>query len=191
MGELLVLAEQVAYLATANTDVAGGNVLVRTDHAVQLVHECLAEAHHLSVALAARREIRTTLCTTHRQCRQRVLEGLFEGQELQDTQVYALVVAQTAFVRADGVVVLDAVSHVGLHIPLVVHPCHAELIDTVGHAKALNEVGLLEFRVFVVLLLNGWKYLTDGLDILRLVGKSLFQIFYNLCCIHNLFLFLV
>jgi hypothetical protein len=97
------------------------------------------------------------------------------------------VIAETTFVRANGVVVLNTITHVGLYVALIVNPCDAELANTIGDAKALDEVGLLKLRVFVVLLLNGGQYLTYGLDVLRLVGKSLFQILYNFCCIHNLF----
>ena len=95
-------------------------------------------------------------------------------------------ITKTAFVRANGVVVLDAVTHVCLHVTLIVCPCNTELADSVGDTKALNEVCLLKLGVLVVLFFDGGKNLTDGLDILRLIGESLFEIFYNLCCIHNL-----
>jgi hypothetical protein len=85
--------------------------------------------------------------------------------------------------------VLNTITHVGLYLTLVVNPSYTELDDTIGDAKALNQIGLLKLRVLVVLFLDGRKYLTYGLDVLRLVGKSLLQILYNLCCIHNLFLF--
>ncbi len=98
-------------------------------------------------------------------------------------------ITETAFIRANGVVVLDTVTHVGLDLALVVNPCDAELVNTIGNAKALNQIGLFKLGVLVVLFLDGGKYLTDGLDVLRLIGKSLLQIFYNFCCIHNLFTF--
>ncbi len=66
-GELLVLTEEVANLAATNTYVASGNVAVRADVLVELAHEGLAETHDLSVALAARREVGTTLAATHRE----------------------------------------------------------------------------------------------------------------------------
>ena len=84
MGELLILSEEITNLTATYTDITSGYVLIRTDHAIQLVHECLAETHHLSVALTTGREVRTTLGTTHRKCGQRVLEGLLESEELQN-----------------------------------------------------------------------------------------------------------
>ena len=66
-GELLVLTEEIANLAATNTYVASGNVAVRADVLLELAHEGLAETHDLSVALAARREVRTAFTATHRQ----------------------------------------------------------------------------------------------------------------------------
>ena len=192
MGELLVLSEEETYLASTYADVAGRHVNVGTDMAVELVHESLAEAHHLSLALAAGREVGTALGTAHGQRGERVLEGLLEGEELQDTEVHRLVVAQTAFVRADGVVVLDAVAHVGLNLALVVGPGDAELDDSIGDAEALHEIVFLKFGVLVVLFFDGGEHLAHCLDVLRLIGESSFQILYYLCCVHNcLLLFLV
>jgi len=50
--------------------------------------------------------------------------------------------------------VLDAITHVGLHVTLVVNPSDAELTNTVGDAKALNQIGLLKLGVLVVLFGN-------------------------------------
>ena len=88
-------------------------------------------------------------------------------------------ITQTAFVRANSVVVLDTITHVGLNVTLVIYPSDAELANTIGDTQTLDKVSLLELRVLVVLFLDGGKYLTYGLDVLRLVGKSLFQILYN------------
>ena len=83
-------------------------------------------------------------------------------------------------------------AHVRLNLALIVNPGNAELVHSVGDAKALDKVSLLKLGVLVVLLFDGGKNLTDGLDVLRLIGESLFEIFYNLCCIHNLlFLMLI
>ena len=82
MGELLILAEHIADLTTAYADVASRNVLVRTDVTIKLVHESLTETHHLSIALATRREVGTALGASHRQRGERILEGLLEGKEL-------------------------------------------------------------------------------------------------------------
>ncbi len=98
-------------------------------------------------------------------------------------------IAQAAFVRANGVVVLDTVAHVGLHVTLVVNPSDAELVYSVGNAKALDEVGLFKLGVLVVLFFDGGKNLRNCLDVLRLIGEALLELLYNLCCIHNLLSF--
>ena len=87
MGEFLILAEEVTNLTGSYTDITGRYILVRTDMAIQLVHESLTETHHLIVGASANREVGTSLTATHGQCRQRVLESLFETEELQDAQV--------------------------------------------------------------------------------------------------------
>ena len=84
MSKLLVLTEHVAYLTTTYTYVTSRNVLVRTNVTIQFVHKCLAETHHLSVALATRREVRTSLATAHRQSSEGILECLLKRKELQD-----------------------------------------------------------------------------------------------------------
>lgn len=47
VGQLLVLAKEIAYLPAANADVARRHVLVGTYILVELLHESLAETHHL------------------------------------------------------------------------------------------------------------------------------------------------
>ena len=63
--------------------------------------------------------------------------------------------ADTAFVGANSIVVLNTVTHVVAYVALVINPRHAELIDTIGDAKALNQVGLVELGMFVVLFFDG------------------------------------
>ena len=88
-------------------------------------------------------------------------------------------ITQTAFVRANGIVVLDTVAHVRLDITLIVNPGNTELVHSIGNAKTLDKVSLLELGVLVVLLLDGRKNLRNCLDVLRLIGESLFEIFNN------------
>ena len=87
IGDPLVLPEQVADLACADPDVAGGNVGLLTEMAVQLGHERLAEAHHLTIRAASRIEVGATLTTADRHSGERVLEHLIEAQELHDREV--------------------------------------------------------------------------------------------------------
>ena len=88
MGELLVHAEQIANLSAAYADIACGNVLIRTDVAIELSHECLAETHNFSVGASTDREVRAALASAHRQSGERVLECLLESEELQDREVH-------------------------------------------------------------------------------------------------------
>ena len=84
MSQLLVHTEHETYFTTTYTDVTGRNVSLRTNMTPQFQHECLYETHYFSIRLATRREVGTTFTTTHRQSSQRVFEGLFECEELQD-----------------------------------------------------------------------------------------------------------
>ena len=139
VAQALVLAEQEADLAAAHADVAGRNVGVRADVALQFGHEALAEPHHLVVALALGIEVRSALAAAHGQRGQRVLEDLLERQELQDAQVDAGMEAQPALVRADGAVHLDAEAAVDLDVALVVDPRHAEHDDALGLDDAFEQ----------------------------------------------------
>ena len=84
--EPLVLAEEVADLPGADTDVAGRDVDVVADMAMEFDHQRLAETHHFAIRLALGVEVRAALCPSHRQRGQAVLEGLLEAEELQDRQ---------------------------------------------------------------------------------------------------------
>ena len=128
----LVLSEQEADLAAAHADVAGRDVGVGADVALQFGHEALAEAHHFVVTLALGIEIRSALAAAHGQRGERILEDLFERQELQDAEIHAGMEAQPALVRADGAVHLDAESAVDLNVALIVKPRHAEHDDALG-----------------------------------------------------------
>ena len=87
VGEPLVLAEQEGDLALADADVAGRDVDVLADVAVQLAHHRLAEAHHLELGVALGVEVGAALGAAHRQAGERVLEGLREAEELERRQV--------------------------------------------------------------------------------------------------------
>ena len=90
-----------------------------------------------------------------------------------------------ALVGAYSVVVLDAVTHVGLNLALVVHPSHTELIYTIGNAEAFNQVHLLELGVLVVLFFDSAQHLFYCLMILRFIGEASFQIFQDFLCVHK------
>src|SRR3546814_849647 len=126
VGDALVLAEHIADLAAADTDVACGDVDIGADMSVELGHEALAKAHDLGVALALGIEVRATLAAAHGQAGQRVLEGLLEGEELQHALRDRRMEADAALIRADGVVVLDAPAALDANIVIVVLPANPE-----------------------------------------------------------------
>src|SRR5699024_5627115 len=129
IGQALVLTEQEADLASAHADVTGGDVRVLAHVAVQLGPERLAEPQHLAVA-AGRGVAGGAGLSAARggggEADQRVLEDLLEAEELHDAEVHRGVEPQTALVRAERGVVLDAETAVDLHGALVVDPGDAE-----------------------------------------------------------------
>ena len=139
VAQALVLPEEEADFASADTDVAGRHVGVGADVAVQLGHEALTEPHHLVVALPFRIEIGSTFAAAHRQRRQGVFEHLLEGEELEDAQVHRRMESQAAFVRADGAVHLDPVAAIDLVRAAIVLPRHAEHHHAFGLHHALDD----------------------------------------------------
>ena len=174
MRQLFVHAEHEAHFASSHADVACRNVGLGSYMTPQLQHERLHEAHHFGVRLAARREIRSALASAHGQRSQRVLESLLECKEFQNGKVYGRMEADAAFIRADSVVVLHTVSHVGLHVAFVIHPSDPELIDSVGDTQTLYQVRFVELRMLVVFLFDRGQYFFYRLMILRFVGKPSF-----------------
>ena len=56
----------------------------------------------------------------------------------------------TAFVRTDCIVVLNAITHISLDIAFIIHPSYTELINSIRNAQAFNQIYFVEFWVFVV-----------------------------------------
>ena len=170
VADALVLAEHEADLAAAHADVAGGDVGAVADVTAELGHEALAEAHDLAVALALGVEVGAALAAAHGQRGQRVLEGLLEGEELEQAEVHARVEAHAALVGADGAVHLDAVALVELELALVVDPGDAEQDDALGLGHALEDLGLAVLGALVEDRLERLGHFHDGLMELRLAG---------------------
>ena len=126
VGDPLVLAEQVADLALAHADVAGRDVGVLAEVAVELGHERLAEPHDLGVRAALRVEVRAALGAADRHAGQGVLEDLLEAEELDDPEVDRWVEPQAALVGPERGVELDPEAPVDVHLSGVVHPRHPE-----------------------------------------------------------------
>ena len=87
---------------------------------------------------------------------QSILEDLLEAQELEDRQVDGGVEAETALVRTEGRVELNAVALVDLALALVVLPDNAELDD------ALRDGGNLEGLLVLGVLLEEGRVLEGG-----------------------------
>src|SRR6185369_8962057 len=140
VAEPLVLSEQEADLAAAHANVAGRNVRVRTDVALQFGHKALAEAHHFRVTLALRIEIGSALAAAHGQRGQRILEYLLECQELQNAEIDRRMEPETALVRTDSAVHLDAEAAIDLDIAMVIEPRNAEHQHALGLRYALENL---------------------------------------------------
>ena len=107
--------------------------------AVQLAHECLAEAHDLRVAATSRVEIGATLAAAQHERRDAgILQDLLKAQELQDGQVHGRVEAQAAFVRPEGLVELHSETTVHVLLAFIIHPHHSEHDGTIWLAQALE-----------------------------------------------------
>ena len=185
-----ILTEQVADLTAAHAHVAGGDVHVRPDVAVQSRHEALAEAHDLGVGLAGGIKVGAALGTADGHARQAVFEGLLEAQELDDALVDVLLEPQAALVGADGPVELAAPATVGMPLAIVVAPHHPEGEHTLGLHHTAQQIYLLILRVLFDDRLDGGENLLYGLHELRLVAVLCPNVFQNTgqICVHNLFL---
>ena len=183
--ELLVHAVHIAYFAAAYADIAGGNVAVGTEVLPQTEHEGLAEAHDFTVALAAGREVGAALCAAHRQSGEGILECLLEAEELEDRQVDRCVEADTALVRADGVVELYAVADVVLHLALVVEPGYTESDDTVGFDHTFDYLVAFKFGVLVVHVLYTQEHFSHSLEVFLFAGVFGLKVGHDFVYIHN------
>ena len=83
---------------------------------------------------------------------------------------------QTALVRADRGVELDAVTAVDLHLALIVGPCDAELHHALRLDDALKHARLLIFRMLRNHRLEAFENLANGLQELRLVAIALLDL---------------
>ena len=170
VSQALVLTEKVGNLAAANAQVAGGNVGVGANVAIELGHKGLAEVHDLVVGLALGVKVGTALAAAHGKGGQAVLEDLLQTQELEHTQGDRRVKAQAALVGSNGRVELDAVAAIDLDLALVVDPGDTEHDNALGLDEALKQGGLLVLGMGVERRLDGTEDLGRGLDELRLLG---------------------
>src|SRR5690606_22910935 len=142
VGDALVLAEQVADLASTDADVARRDVGVLAEMAVQLGHEALTEPHHLGVGAALRVEVAAALAAADRHAGECVLEDLLKPEELDRAERDRRVEPQPALVRAERAVVLDPVAAVDADPVLVVEPRHPEDDLAFGFDDPLDDAGI-------------------------------------------------
>ena len=65
---------------------------------------------------------------------------------------------ETAFVSAEGGVVLDAVTEVHLDLAFVVNPSHTEREDTIRFNETFNDLRSFKFGVLVVHFFDGFEH---------------------------------
>ncbi|EFC52875.1 hypothetical protein NEISUBOT_03711 [Neisseria subflava NJ9703] len=176
VADFFVLAEQIADFAAAYADVAGRNVGIGADVAVEFGHKGLAEAHYFGIGFAFRIKVGTALASAHRQGGQCVFEDLFKSEEFQYAQIDGRVEAQAAFVRADGGAHLNAVAAVDLDLAFVVHPSDAEHNHALWLNNTLKQALLGVFRVFCQKRIQTHEHFFNGLVEGFLVGVALFEI---------------
>jgi hypothetical protein len=160
-------------LATPHADVTRRHVRIRPDVTLQFEHERLAETHHFSVRLRLRIEVRTALAATHGQGRQRVLEDLFEAQELENRRIHAGVEAQATLVRPQGAAELETEAAVYLHPPPIIRPRHPEDDLALGLHQTLQNPGLLILRIALQNRRQRTHYLAHRLQELQLARIAL------------------
>ena len=146
--DALVLPEEVADLAGADTGVAGGHVGVLPEVAIQLRHEALAEAHHLVFTAPSRIEVGAALAASDRHPGQCVLERLVEPEELDDTEVHRRVEPQATLVRTERRVELHSKAAVDLDLATIVLPGDPEDDLPLRLAQALDDLVARQLRVF-------------------------------------------
>ena len=143
LGDLHVLPVEEPDLASADADVARGDIHARADVSVELAHERLAEAHDLVVALALGVEVAPALAAADGLTGERVLEALFVGEEVQRVLGHARVEPQTALVGPEYIRVLDAPPEVHLNAAGVVDPLDTEADHAVGDQQPIEHPGFL------------------------------------------------
>ena len=119
------------------------------------------------------------LAAAHRQAGQRVLEGLLEGEELEDRFVDRGVEADSALIGADRIVVLDPVAALDPDVALVVLPADPEGDDPVGLGHAPQDLGLVIFGLALGELEYVLGDLVDRLDEFGLVRVAALDAFHE------------
>ena len=187
VAQALVLAEEIADFTAAYADVTSGNVGIGADMTGKLGHEALAETHDFAVGLAARIEVGAALAAAHGKRGEGVLEGLLETEELENGESYGRMEAETALVRSDRGVELDAIAAVDLNDAVVVDPGNAEHDCALGLDHALEDGGLFVLGIGLDHGGESCKHLFNRLDEFRFVsvfrldvGENLLDVFVHM-----------
>ena len=115
--DTLVLAEHITDLASADTDIAGRHIGIRSDMAVELGHEALGKTHDFLIGFAFWIEIRAALAAADGLACERIFEDLFKAKEFDDAGINRRMEPDAAFVRTQRAVKLDAEPAVYLVLP--------------------------------------------------------------------------
>ena len=145
ISDALILAEHVADLAPADTNIAGRYVNVIAHVTIELGHERLAEPHHFVVRFAAWVKVGAALAAAQRQPGEAVLEGLLESEELEHAFGNAGMEADTTLVGADCVVVLYAPAALYADVAFVIFPANAEADYPIGFGNPPQDLILVVF----------------------------------------------
>ena len=92
----------------------------------------------------------------------------------------------TTLVRTDGIIVLNTVAHVILHLTLVINPRNAEREDAVRNTQTVNQIISFKFGILIIDIFNSGQHFFHCLDILRFIRETTFQIVDNFNCLHTL-----
>jgi len=92
-------------------------------------------------------KVGTTLGPAHGQGGEGVLDDLFEGEELQQSQIDRRVEPEATLERSDGAVHLDAIAAIDLDLAIVVDPADAEHDHSLGLDKPLEYLCFLVIGV--------------------------------------------
>ena len=178
--DFLILTEQIADFATADAHIACGNVHIRPDMTIKFVHKGLAETHDFGIALAGGIEVRAALCAAHRKGGEGVFESLLETEELHCVEVDVLLESQTALVRPDSIVELNAETAVDVIISVVIHPRNAEHNLSVRFDEAFED-DVFAHQLLVLLDSRSQRRenFFDGLHKLRLIWVFQFSLLYD------------
>ena len=176
-----VFTKEVTDFTAANAHITSRNVDIRTDVPIQGLHIALAETHDFSIGFAIRIKVCAAFSAANRKTRQRVLENLFETEELNDTGIYVFLETETAFVWPDCAVELATVTGVRMDFTVVIFPDNAECKHPFRFNHTIQEIVFFVFRMTFYNRIQRRQYFFYGLDKFRFIGMFRFDVFDYRC----------